>query len=357
MNNWKVTTSDGTAPNVSYYGSDNSTLVLDYPCTNTVSCTNYLIDLQKGVYKFELYGASAGSNTNSSTTMRTNSGTSCISNEIVNFYGGNTQCSPNNSPGSGGYISGVITLRRRTTIYAYVGGQGQVCSTSEKLEGGFNGGGAGIQDQRPSTSGGGATDIRIEKDDLWHRVIVAGGGGGCDNVGAIAGANDDGSGGAGGYPNSQSYWINGEYQNSGIATQLYGFSFGQGESAGTLSNPHLNSSAAAAATDRPGAGGGWFGGHTGRHGNGGASGGSSFVLTKNAEIPKGDITTHTGLYVAIETHEYAFNQNSEYAMKSIHYANGIWYGSGRIKITKYPSLDCTVKRMNSFGMSAFRIIH
>ncbi|NLZ95747.1 MAG: hypothetical protein GX921_07990, partial [Bacteroidales bacterium] len=127
-------------------------------------------------------------------------------------------------------MSGTINLKSNTKIYARVGGMGQVATDTEKTKGGFNCGGDAKIHTDPPSSGGGTSDIRIYSDDLWHRIIVAGGGGGCDDYNyGTAGAINDG-GGAGGYPNGQGYWLNGKYTGNTTATQLYGFSFGQGES-------------------------------------------------------------------------------------------------------------------------------
>ena len=69
-------------------------------------------------------------------------------------------------------MSGVISLKARTKIYAYVGGSGVIIQSSH--DGGFNGGGSSHTNK--GASSGGASDIRIEADDVLHRVIVAGGG-------------------------------------------------------------------------------------------------------------------------------------------------------------------------------------
>lgn len=308
-------------------------LTLDYPCNKTYDCSHYRVSLPRGVYRFELYGASGGYTTNYPSNFRNEDSSCAIKDEEVISYGGNTNCSSVNSPGAGGYISGVISLNSRTLIYARVGGKGQVSTTSETSKGGFNGGGdAIVYPPCPPSSGGGSSDIRIEKDDLWHRIIVAGGGGGCDDY--LPGNNpNDGSGGAGGYPNGQGYWYSTKYVNDRIATQLYGFSFGQGESSGTHDKIHENSTYSTSIGDYPGAGGGWFGGHASNYGNGGAGGGSSFVLTKTAIIPQGSIPTHTSRYTELESHPYAFTTSSVYAMTDVKYVNGIRAGNGLIRIT------------------------
>ena len=76
--------------------------------------------------------------------------------------------------------NGTLTLTAKTTLYIYSGGQ----PTAVKV-GGFNGGGTGYSS---GYGGGGASDIRIAKDSLYARVIVAGGGGGAYNGSSLKGA-------------------------------------------------------------------------------------------------------------------------------------------------------------------------
>ena len=350
MNKIKIFTSDSSVK--PSYTATEDTLQLSYPCSVNYSCTSYYFYLKPGKYLFDLYGAGAGATSGTTTLKREDSGTGCAN--AGNAYGGNAICVPGNSAGSGGFISGSLVLKTKTKIFAHVGGSGQIGTSNDinVLKGGYNGGGSCMffRPDQPPTSGGGATDIRVEVDDLWHRIIVAGGGGGQDNAIAVVGGSDDGSGGAGGYPRGQSFWIDGAYQNKMFATQTYGFSFGQGESAESLANSHPNSSSAAAATDRAGAGGGWFGGHASRHGNGGAGGGSSFILTKNAELPKGSIPTHNDRYTQIDSKAYAFNNNSPYVMELESYANGIRSGHGLIRITLiHSSSFCRHTCKKSYG--------
>lgn len=114
------------------------------------------INLPAGKYILECWGAQGGN--------------------YSNYYGG-----------AGGYAKGTLTLASTTTLYVYIGGQGvgangtysniiingSTCSNFHL--GGFNGGGAGYLS---GSGGGGATDIRIGRDSLYARIIVAGGGGG-----------------------------------------------------------------------------------------------------------------------------------------------------------------------------------
>jgi len=80
----------------------------------------------------------------------------------------------------GGYSRGYVYLEEGTILYIYVGGSGNTYYNEYYGEydyeefTGFNGGG---QRDYGYPGGGGATDIRIEDDSLYARVIVAGGGG------------------------------------------------------------------------------------------------------------------------------------------------------------------------------------
>ena len=91
-------------------------------------------------------------------------------------------------------------------------------------------------------------------------------------------------------------------------------------------------------SDRPGAGGGWFGGFAGQHGNGGSGGGSSFALTYDAQYPRGMITVHDDLYNEVEHGYYAFKRH-EYLVTNAVFEQGIWYGNGKATITTL-SLGC-----------------
>ena len=84
------------------------------------------------------------------------------------------------TPGKGGYSVEIIQLSTPSTAYIYVGGRGGNVTLSTPGTGGFNGGANGSRGNRNgsmSGGGGGASDIRIEHDSLYARVIVAGGGG------------------------------------------------------------------------------------------------------------------------------------------------------------------------------------
>lgn len=172
--------------------------ILDYSYTGAVQT----ITLPKGIYKLECWGAQGGYRSGSS-------------------YGGH-----------GGYSAGTITLKKTTTLYVYVGGSGNTGGTS----GGFNGSGK----RNTYNGGGGASDIRIDQDSLYARVIVAGGGGSCgasSKQGMYGGGESGGSTtqsyGSGGYGGAQtgvsnsSWQTNAQSANTNSQSDCYaGFGFG-----------------------------------------------------------------------------------------------------------------------------------
>ena len=132
------------------------------------------ITLPKGKYKLQCWGAQGGTS-----------------------YG-----SSNGAGSKGGYSEGVITLANTTTLYVFVGGQGSRGSSSSRVNGGWNGGGAsvgyssyssgGTDGESYPACGGGATDISTVTSSMSYsggrtnrssasllaRCIVAGGGAG-----------------------------------------------------------------------------------------------------------------------------------------------------------------------------------
>ena len=301
-----------------------------YPCLKSNECLPYYVTLPKGSYKFELYGASGGSGSTSGATTQRYDNRSCLSQEIVQFYGGNTICNPRNSPGAGAFIGGYIFIEKTTLFYLHIGGKGEFrkLQSSENVienrpKGGYNGGGDGIGHLAGSSGGGGATDIRVLSDDYWHRIIVAGGGGGIDDYDSLQSDNNDGSGGSGGYPNGQGCFLNGYEQHSAGGNQSSGFSFFHGQSAST----------GATSSDLAGSGGGWYGGSFCHSSNAGGSGGSSWILTNDAFIPQGTIDVYNSTGELFNSEQYAFSHSSPYIFHHMIYANGIWNGDGFARIT------------------------
>ncbi|EAY22814.1 hypothetical protein TVAG_075610 [Trichomonas vaginalis G3] len=318
--------------------------IFDYPCSSSSDCTDYEITFPPGLYKFELYGSSGGSQ-NGITSYRFPNG-SCISEEIVNLYRGNTKClSKSSVGGAGGYISGVIYIRKSILSFVTVGGKGSVATKDSECygeprcferniysPGGYGGGGS--TPAHPSIgSGGGQTAVKFIENDLWHRVIVAGSGGGADNgVGDFLG-KDDGSGGSGGGLIAQGWFENGVYKNDYLANSTFGFSFGYGEAAQLSGSKNVNGvHKYSSSSDKSGSGSGWFGGFASHDPNSGSGGGSSWVLSKDAIIPPGKIKATDDFFTPIGSREYEFSKADFLFTNVIHQA-GIWEGNGRVIIS------------------------
>ena len=222
-------------PNITTF---KESIIFDYPCGNDTNCSPYSFILQPGIYKFEVWGAQGGRGTHEDTLEAT----------------------------SGGYSLGIINLKYPTLTYVFVGGKGV-----SNGAGGYNGGGYVQSDSYSGGSGGGATDIRLINDSLYHRVIVAGGSAGTEfsnhpNIGGYGGGLE-GSRGGGDYP---------QYAGYG-GTQLEGGSQGV-ENDEYSENGEFGYGGNVTYGQRGAGGGGWYGGGSGgEHGDGG--GGSGFVFT------------------------------------------------------------------------------
>ena len=182
-----------------------------------------------------------------------------------------------NSGGNGGYSVGDITLAGTETLYFYVGGAGGKGSSA-----GFNGGGTTGSN---GGAGGGATDVRINSDSLYARVIVAGGGGGKGQDSCAAGAVGGGTSGGGGASQGSCG------TQGGAGTQTAGGAVGKysstnGANAGTFG---IGGNASDANYDGGAGGGGWYGGGAGASAgwSNGGGGGSGFVFTSSATLPSG----------------------------------------------------------------------
>ncbi|MBQ8871729.1 MAG: prepilin-type N-terminal cleavage/methylation domain-containing protein [Bacilli bacterium] len=181
-----------------------------------------------------------------------------------------------NNGGAGGYSEGVITLSNSSNIYVYVGGQGATGTGTSVISGGFNGGGDGYTGSNNSGymgSGGGASDIRVNTDSLYARVIVAGGGGGSGSWSESGYQTQGGAGG--GFIGGNCISIAGSSQSLGGGASnieagenhgdvIGGFGFGAYSSSGSSSG---------------GGGSGWYGGGAGRSNGSGGGGGSGWIYT------------------------------------------------------------------------------
>ena len=143
-----------------------NTLLFNYPCQLSVTCTPYIVSLPRGVYKMSLWGAQGGS----SRTI----------NDLAFLE---------DSGGRGAFVSGMIKIFYDSKFFLYVGGKGEDLTVGDANafgRGGFNGGGNGGYDVdetfgESNSGGGGASDVRLIGEDSIEgyksRIIVAGGGG------------------------------------------------------------------------------------------------------------------------------------------------------------------------------------
>lgn len=217
--------------------------------------------------------------------------------------------------GKGGYSIGTLNLPTLTQVFLYAGGAGGVSDTSTAAvrAGGFNGGGY----RYGYPGGGGGSDIRINEDSLYARVIVAGGGG---SDGAY---NKPGGYGGGtvGESRSDSYTANGTYCGKGGNTTYSGYSSSYTISTQATSGLNSNSTSyycggfgfggggVYLSNGYGGAGGGgWYGGAgTVPDGSGdddrGGGGGSGYVYTTStvSQYPSGCKLTEAHLLTKAET--------------------------------------------------------
>ena len=308
----------------------------------------YEIHLVPGKYLLEAYGASGGGEESVYTTARDPTSEDCLSQTDVEKFLGNTECVKHNSqPGSGGYSRGILTLKHAASLYILTGGQGTY--TAGEHKGGFNGGGSACSFSKSfAGSGGGATDFRLFRNSLYTRILVAGGGGGCDDA-YLSELNprgsNDGSGGSGGLT-GQALWNNGTYYGEEFETNTTnGFAFGQGQRSSSCSDG-----------EKAGAGGGFFGGYSINNNSAGASGGSSFAFAKDIPYPTGLIESKDENGKTIEKTYYAFTNLPQYLLTEVAFATGIWKGNGKARITflsKVPICFFTKMKYPFFSLTLF----
>ncbi|KAI5532282.1 glycine-rich protein family [Trichomonas vaginalis G3] len=248
--------SKGTANVLHEKGNE---ITFNYPCESNHDCTPYVAEIQAGRYIFEVWGAQGGQN-----------------------------------GGLGGYAKGTISLKKNTTAFIYIGGQGS-SNTNNIHPGGFNGGGTGVGyvDESYTGGGGGASDIRLLANSLYYRAIVAGGGGG---IISYIGSHTEGFGG--GEFGGDGYQIREEsYPGKGGNQTRPGDSLPYS----SLQYPGFGFGGSVGETDAygSGGGGGWYGGSVSIFipvapeeeyvvdPGSGAGGGSGYVLTKDSYKPAG----------------------------------------------------------------------
>ena len=364
---------------ISSYPNPEYTCIFDFPCPNPTNCTYYELEFLPNIYEISLYGPSGGTtpiessyylnhldelpNYVASPRDPDNNGSCLLTDDEVKRVGGTVICDTSilgrSVPGAGGYSKGKLRLQNQTKGFLHLGGRGfyetnttkkscrddtTLCTdTSIFLPGGYNGGGRGFGSAY-GISGAGATDLRMIKNDFFHRILVAGGGGSSDDIATqIVYSEDDGSGGAEGNEEAQSFWHNGIYQNDTLATQTSGYSFGNGQA------PTFTS-VDSCSDDAPGGSGGWFGSYASKSVSSGAGGGSSFALTNQTIFSKEmNFTVKDDLGEELDNQPYAFDNNSEYVLEEVEMRAGVWKGNGRA-IIKFPIIGIGTNSFSSdFG--------
>ena len=233
-----------------------------------------------------------------------------------------------NQGAKGGYSHGILLLKKRTKIFVNVGETGACTSTrSTTTRPSYNGGGSGRTydgDIYEACSGGGASDVRISVNDVYHRVIVAGAGGGYGRYYETVKAGGVGGG------------LAGERGVIGYECGYGGYQGNQtegGKGNRTYSNGTFGQGGNASSWDGGGGGGGWFGGAAGQGCIDAGGGGSGFVLTKQTysyakEIPNYALNKN---YFLTNAKTYTGNEEQR-GFKTLSPQTGN-AGNGKAKIT------------------------
>ena len=200
----------------------------------------------------------------------------------------------------GGYAKGILDTYSYRTAFVTVGGSGLFSNMINPDWGSkfnptfsFNGGGLPNSTSRYATAGGGGTDIRLDENSLYSRLIVAGG------AGSEGEQQSFGGSGGGLTGNKASLDTYGTTPGPGTQTESpYNSSypeicggFGYGGSGSHVNDGHGGAG-----------GGGWFGG-SGTRPDGasdddeGGCGGSGYVLTETSFKPEGYLLTNPQDYL------------------------------------------------------------
>ena len=197
--------------------------------------------------------------------------------EVWGAEGGGVSYTSYYTGGKGGYSVGTLNVNLDKTLYVYVGGKPTTYNT-----GGFNGGGNCTNgDGTYSNPGGGASDIRIDSDSLYARLIVAGGGGGASNGGTGSSYRATGGvgGGTSGGTGSSSSYSAGRLGAGGTQTSGGAYGYWSGNSNNGNSGTFGQGGTTTYNCYAAGGGGGWYGGGSGNYCS--AGGGSGWIFTES----------------------------------------------------------------------------
>lgn len=231
-NRLEITSSNGLTIYCRLRGNTPQTQTLDFYFTESEQIYNFPEGYQS--FTMEVWGAQGGG-------------------RQINGRGGDG--------GKGGYSVGTLNAASGiSSISVYVGGMGS-CSPDDGgiAYGGWNGGGTSWASPRtilglnsPAAGGGGGTDIRVNGNTFYNRIIVAGGGGG---GGEDIGDGTDIFGGVHGYGGG----LEGGEQRGGYNNNT------RPEHGGSQTEPGFGGAFGLGANTRcdgGGGGGGWYGGGT-----------------------------------------------------------------------------------------------
>ena len=279
-----------------------NTYIFDYPCDQKNGCFPIETTFLPGQYMLEVWGAQGGS-------------------------------FPSYPGGKGGYSRGFLTIKNSVKAFLYIGAEGTITPGKEMFSNfSFNGGGFGYCTANyPVSSGGGGTDIRIESDSIYNRVIVSGGGGGSSKAynTCIGGAGGGESGTTGEkcdyrcYPGSPGTQTTGSFWSGGNRTN----------------------------GDGCGGGGGFFGGDAGRGFETSGSGGSGFIFnsTNYQNALKANLNLNTRYFLK---QGITLNGLSEFPSPKSYQNETGHEGDGCIRITFFSGYSCkTNEGKNRFVQS------
>ena len=201
-----------------------SKLLFEYPCSST-KCTNYIVTVLPGLYRFECYGAGRATGT------------------------------------AGAYTAGTLKLEKSKTFYFYIGNKPTSDVYFDEV---FNSGIGKVQ-----FAGSGSTDIRLESG-IWHsfdslktRIMVAAG----------SGASECGTGGSGG----DIVGFDGKGGPcEGVQYNAYGYGANQNRTNSNFESFGISHNVSSAMNINSG-GNGYYAGGPSRDIGAGAGGGSSFI--------------------------------------------------------------------------------
>ena len=257
--------------------------------------------------------------------------------------------------GSGGYVSGLVSLTKETELYIYVGKQGNDYNSFSSTYM-FNGGGnANRQGNYCGSCGGGATDIRIVNGNwenatsLNSRIMVAGGGGGVGGEEVYSGSC---AGGLLGYDGLVITTSHLQHQGKG-GTQSAGgtiptqYSDSQNGTAGLFGKGGVGGYSHLSSGLKGGGGSGGGGGYYGGSGSCGLSngswcggGGSSYISGHSGCTAK-SITFNNTIMIDGYGYKWTSTKGSQIGLPNVNDSsirqNG-HLGHGYCKITWHPAL-------------------